>query len=197
MKTLSLVPFVALMATTEAATPKPIPVRTVEKVDLTRYLGEWFEIARLPNRFQRTCRGDVRVQYVQRRDARLDVINRCRTAEGTKEAKGVARVVDAKTSAKLKVRFAPAILSFISAVWGDYWILGLGDDYAWAVVGSPNRKYLWILSRTPTLEPMQWTAAIAVARANAFDVDQLAMTLQSSDKGAVQPFSLTCVSLAK
>src|SRR5512147_2865180 len=88
-------------------------VRTVDRVDLDRYLGEWVEIARFPNRFQRTCAGDVRATYVRRADGRIDVINRCRTTDRSViEARGVARVVDARTSAKLKVRFAPAFLSF-------------------------------------------------------------------------------------
>lgn len=101
------------------------PVRTVETVDLSRYVGDWFEIARFPNRFQRRCIKDVRASYVRRSDGRIEVINRCRVADGTvTEARGIARVVDERTSAKLKVRFAPAVLSFLPMVWGDYWILG-------------------------------------------------------------------------
>ena len=98
-----------------------------------------FEIARFPNRFQRRCVGDVRARYVRRSDGRIDVINRCRATDGTvTEARGIARVVDERTSAKLKVRFAPAVLSFLPMVWGDYWIIGLAADYSWAVVGSPD-----------------------------------------------------------
>jgi apolipoprotein D and lipocalin family protein len=153
------------------------PVRTVEAVDLSRYVGTWFEIARFPNRFQRRCVGDVRASYVRRSDGRIDVINRCRAADGTvTEARGIARVVDERTSAKLKVRFAPAVLSFLPMVWGDYWILGLAADYSWAVVGSPDRTYLWILARTAQLPPEQFAAALATARANGFDVDRLVTT---------------------
>lgn len=152
-------------------------VRTVDKVDLNRYLGVWFEIARFPNSFQRSCAGDVRATYAMRADGRIDVINRCRTADGEmKEARGVARVVDARTNAKLKVRFAPAALTFLPFVWGDYWILGLADDYSWAVVGSPDRKYLWILSRTPSLDPERHEAALAAATDNGFDVSRLETT---------------------
>jgi apolipoprotein D and lipocalin family protein len=158
----------------------------VDYVDLTRYVGEWFEIARLPNRFQRTCTGDVLARYASRPDGRLDVVNQCRTVDGPIQAQGVARIVDTRTSAKLKVRFAPAMLSFIPWVWGDYWILGLADDYAWAVVGSPDRAYLWILSRTPTLSAAQWAAATAVARANGFDVERLVMTAQSRAAGGAR-----------
>ena len=154
-----------------------VPVRTVEAVDLNRYVGDWFEIARFPNRFQRRCVGDVRARYVRRSDGRIDVINRCRATDGTvTEARGVARVVDERTSAKLKVRFAPAVLSFLPMVWGDYWIIGLAADYSWAVVGSPDRAYLWILARAQRLPAEQFAAATATARANGFDVDRLVTT---------------------
>ena len=120
--------------------PQPAgPVRTVPAVDLNRYAGEWFEIARVPNRFQRDCVGEVRARYTRRADGRIDVLNQCRTATGRNEANGIARVVDERTFAQLKVRFAPAALSFLPFVWGDYWIIGLADDYSWAVVGSPDR----------------------------------------------------------
>jgi apolipoprotein D and lipocalin family protein len=126
------------------------PVRTVPSVNLDRYLGDWFEIARFPNRFQDDCVSDVTASYARRADGRLDVVNRCRVSDGgLKEATGVARVVDGKTSARLKVRFAPAVLSWLPFVWGDYWIIGLAEDYTWAVVGSPDRAYLWVLSRSP------------------------------------------------
>lgn len=155
------------------------PVRTVEKVDLERYLGEWYEIARFPTRFQRRCAGDVRATYARREDGRIDVLNRCRDEDGgVTEAHGIARVVDERTSAKLKVRFAPAFLSFLPFVWGDYWVLGLADDYSWAVVGSPDREYLWILSRTPAMSPADFEAARARARENGFDVDRLQKTPQ-------------------
>jgi apolipoprotein D and lipocalin family protein len=157
------------------------PVRTVDAVDLDRYLGDWFEIARFPNRFQRACMGDVCATYARRSDGRIGVVNRCRATDGHLiEAQGVARIVDARTSAKLKVRFAPAVLSFLPLVWGDYWIVGLADDYSWAVVGSPDRAYLWILARTSTLETARLDAARAAARANGFDIDRLAMTRHTS-----------------
>jgi apolipoprotein D and lipocalin family protein len=160
-----------------AAVLQPAPVRTVAAVDLDRYLGEWFEIARFPNRFQRACAGDVRATYARRPDGRIDVVNRCRAADGhVIEAQGVARVVDARTSAKLQVRFAPAVLSFLPFVWGDYWIVGLADDYSWAVVGSPDRAYLWILARSRAMTTADLDAARAAARASGFDTDRLVMT---------------------
>jgi apolipoprotein D and lipocalin family protein len=159
------------------------PVRTVEAVDLDRYAGDWFEIARYPNRFQRGCAGDVTASYSRRDDGRIDVSNRCRTADGAISAHGIARVADRKTRAKLKVRFAPGFLSFLPFVWGDYWVIGLGEDYSWAVVGSPDRKYLWILSRTPVLDPASYADALEAAHANGFDPDRLVKTSQSDRAG--------------
>jgi apolipoprotein D and lipocalin family protein len=156
-------------------------VQTVRSVDLDRYVGDWFEIARFPNRFQQKCVGDVKARYAKRADGKIDVANTCRTTDGTSEAAGVARVVDTSSFARLQVRFAPAALSFLPFVWGDYWILGLGPDYSWAVVGTPDRKYLWILSRTARLDHGSYAAALDVARLNGFDVDRLVPTSQSSD----------------
>jgi lipocalin/uncharacterized protein YbjT (DUF2867 family)/ligand-binding SRPBCC domain-containing protein len=155
---------------------KPASVRTVPFVDLDRYLGDWFETARLPNRFQRECVGDVRATYGRRSDGLLDVVNWCRTAEGETEARGVARIVDERASAKLKVRFAPAWLSWLPMVWGDYWIIGLAPDYSWAVVGDPSRNYLWILARTPRLDDESIEAALLLARTNGYDVERLVRT---------------------
>jgi apolipoprotein D and lipocalin family protein len=154
-------------------------VQTVDAVDIDRYVGSWFEIARFPNSFQDECIGDVTARYATRSDGRLDVINRCRTENGPIEARGIARIVDTETRARLKVRFAPAVLSFLPFVWGDYWILGLERDYSWAVVGSPDREYLWILARTPALDWEDYTLALATASANGFAVERLIQTNQS------------------
>jgi apolipoprotein D and lipocalin family protein len=165
------------------ASPAPAQngaVTTVERVDLDRYVGRWYEIARFPNRFQRRCMGDVQATYTRRSDGRIDVVNECRTENGgTDTARGIARVVDERTGAKLKVRFAPAWLSWLPWVWGDYWIIGLADDYSWATVASPDREYLWILSRTPRLDAEALAAARARAAANGFEIDRLVATSQS------------------
>ena len=156
------------------------PVKAVLSVDLDRYLGRWFEIARFDNRFQRKCAGEVTAEYAKRSDGRLDVVNRCRLASGEMTtAAGVARIVDPATRSTLKVRFAPAFLSWIPAVWGDYWIIGLADDYSWAVVGTPDHEYLWVLSRTAAMEPTQYRRALDIARANGFDEGRLRLTTQS------------------
>jgi len=128
--------------------PKQPPLQVVPSVDLERYQGLWYEIARYPNRFERGCVGAT-AEYTLKDDGTVRVINRCRTEtlDGPlQEAKGKAWVVDPQTNARLKVRF----------FWpftGDYWVLDLGDDYSYAVVGDPCRRYLWILAREPALEP--------------------------------------------
>ena len=168
-----------LLAMSLAAAGQTAPAVTpVASVDLQRYVGTWFEIARYPAWFQRKCVGGVTATYATRPDGRIDVTNRCRTADGISTARGIARIVDPATNAKLKVRFAPGALSFLPFVWGDYWILALGPDYSWALVGTPDRKYLWLLSRTPTLDDTQYRAAVDRAIANGFDATRLVRTPQ-------------------
>ncbi len=128
------------------------PVITVEKVDLERYAGKWYEISKLPNRFQRQCIADTTAEYAIRADGRIDVINRCKKkGNAFDEARGVARIVDTASNAKLKVSFVRFLWRWW--FWGDYWIIGLGRDYDYAIVGTPNRKYGWVLSRTPEMDP--------------------------------------------
>jgi apolipoprotein D and lipocalin family protein len=157
------------------------PLRVVETVDLTQYAGRWYEAARLPNKFQAQCAADVVVHYAVRPDGRLDVVNRCRTAAGkVDEARGIGRKAgDGTSNSRLEVRFAPAILSFLRSVWGDYWIIGLGPEYTWAVVGTPSRESLWILSRTPQMSATSYDRAIEIARANGFDVKKVVKTTNS------------------
>ena len=145
---LALLAFCAGAATSSAAVPPP-PV--VEHVDLERYLGDWYEIKKLPNRFQAQCAGNTMATYRARDDGRLDVINRCLTGAGNwKQANGVARVTDPLTNAKLEVSFVQ--LFGWNLFWGDYWILDLAPDYGYVIVGHPQRRYGWILSRTPVLD---------------------------------------------
>lgn len=175
--------FVALAGTgrTDGAQDPP---HTVPQVDLSRYVGRWFELARLPNSFQEQCVSDVTATYQSRSDGLLDVINRCRTPDGeVDEAVGVARVADETSKAKLEVRFAPAYLSFLPIVWGDYWVLALDPGYRWAVVGTPDRQNLWILARDPGLAESDYAAALARAQAQGFDVGRVMRT----DHGANAP----------
>ncbi len=122
-------------------------VQTVAHVDLNRYAGLWYEIGRYPNSFQKGCR-DSTAMYTARPDGEIDVLNSCRDEQDDRlrEAKGRAWVVDKTSNARLKV-------SFFWPFRGDYWIIDLGREYEYAVVGTPNRQYLWILSRTPEMHP--------------------------------------------
>ena len=154
-------------------------VRSIAAVDLTRYAGKWYEIARYPNWFQRHCVADVTAEYTPEPDGRIRVVNRCRKADGTMDsAEGVAKRTPGAPASQLRVRFAPAVFSFIPAIWGDYWIIGLAPDYSYAVVGDPSRKYLWILSRTPRLEHAAYAEALDTVKANGFDPNRLEPTKQ-------------------
>jgi len=145
--TASLIAFSAPETTMAQSAPGSEP-ETVEHVDLDRYMGTWYEFARLPNRFQSQCTRNVTAEYTLQADGKVRVVNRCETEAGSvDEATGIARVVDETTNAKLEVSFV-RILGF-SLFWGDYWVIGLGDDYDWAVVGHPNREYGWLLVRNP------------------------------------------------
>lgn len=164
-----------------AAEPQTAKPQTVEHVDLARYAGHWYELARYPNRFETQCAREVTADYAQRPDGRIDVRNRCIKADGSvDEALGVARVVDAASNARLKVRFAPAWLSWLPVVWGDYWVLDLAPDYGYALVGDSARDYLWLLARTPTLPESTWQHIEARAREQGFDPARLQRTAQTA-----------------
>jgi apolipoprotein D and lipocalin family protein len=123
------------------------PLQTVDHVDLQRYLGTWYEIARYPNRFERNCDSDTTARYSLRGDGKIEVVNSCRKPNGeTKSVHGAAKIVDPVSNAKLKV-------TFFWPFSGDYWVVALGKNYEYAVVGEPSRRYLWVLSRTPHLDP--------------------------------------------
>lgn len=152
---------------------------TIPALDLPRYLGEWYEIAKFPNRFQRKCAGFTKATYSALPDGRVRVENRCRLADGgTDVAIGVARQVGAANSPRLKVRFAPALLSFLPMVWGDYWIIDLDREYGLAAVSEPKREYLWILSRTPTVDKAAYDALVARLSGQGLDVRKLVRTPQ-------------------
>jgi apolipoprotein D and lipocalin family protein len=144
------------------------PLQVVPQVDVKRYLGSWYEIARYPNRFQKGC-VDSRADYRLRPDGDIRVLNTCRkdNPEGpVKSAEGRAWIVDKNTNAKLKVRF----------FWpfsGDYWIIDLGENYEYAVVGEPKRKYLWILSRRPAMDPESYQEILERLKEKGYDPGKL------------------------
>jgi apolipoprotein D and lipocalin family protein len=148
-------------------------LEVVPSVDLNRYTGQWYEIARYPHKFQEGCVGS-RAEYTLRRDGKLSVLNECHEESLSgkiRKAEGTARVVDKKTNAKLKVIF----------FWpfsGDYWIIDLGRDYEYAVVGHPERTYLWILSRAKKMDKDLYREILGRLTAKGYDVTKLVMTPQ-------------------
>lgn len=148
MKASFVVPVIALLV--GCATPQQ-ELPTQSGVDLKEYVGMWYEQARLPNRFQKDCVGDVKAVYTLHPDNTIGVTNQCRTQDGSTkiaEAEGrLSKVADPRDPAKLEVRFAPEWTSWLPMVWGDYWIIKLSGDYQYSLVGTPDRKYLWVLAR--------------------------------------------------
>ncbi|HMB71469.1 MAG TPA: lipocalin family protein [bacterium] len=152
------------------------PVIAVDSVDLERYAGLWYEIAKVPNRFQDQCVSGTTARYALREDGRIDVLNRCVEEDGgLDEAEGVAKVVDS-SGAKLKVSF----VSFLGwrPFWGDYWVIGLDDEYRWAIVGTPDRNYGWVLARTPSLPPEALDGILTVLERNGYRRDAFEMSPQ-------------------
>lgn len=151
---------------------KPIP--TVASVDLARYAGTWYEIARLPMWFQRHCI-DSKATYTIRQDGKIGVHNECLADSGkVDQADGVATVVDPKTNARLAVTFDNWFARLVGPPpHGNYWILDLDPDYQVAMVGTPNRRYLWILSRTPYLDTSVYQRMIAKAQNLGFPISDL------------------------
>ena len=165
--------FLLALASCAHAGPAAPPLRTVGRVDLSRYAGTWYEIAAIPQSFQKGCVATT-ATYTLRPDGEVDVLNRCRKERldgEEKSAKGRAWVVDSETNAKLKV-------SFFWPFRGDYWIVDLDPDYRWAVVGHPDRTYGWILSRTPGMDEKTYEAILGRLREQAYDTARFGRTLQ-------------------
>ena len=163
---------VSLGSASAESTTRP-PLRTVDSVDLSRYSGTWYEIARYPNRFQRDCQSDTTAEYTLRKDGKVQIVNSCRQKDGkTKTARGTAKVADKTTNTKLRV-------TFFWPFYGDYWVIGLSPDYRYAIVGEPKRKYLWVLSRTPEMDGSTYAEVLDQIRAAGYDPSKLIKTRQS------------------
>jgi apolipoprotein D and lipocalin family protein len=163
----------AFAADSASAAAEKKPLEVVPYVDLQKYLGTWYEIATIPQSFQKGCVGST-AEYILRPDGDITVINTCRqgTLDGkVRKAKGKAWVVDKTTNAKLKVRF----------FWpftGDYWVIGLDADYKWAIVGHPGRGYLWILSRAPQMDDALYNELLRLIADKGYDLAKIKKTLQ-------------------
>lgn len=159
-------------------------LRSIDRLDLGRYLGRWYEISRYPNAFQKQCVSDSVARYALLPDGDVQVVNRCILSSGrVQEAVGRAYRVGAEGSAKLKVRFAPQWLSWLPMVWGDYWVVDLDDAYELVAISEPSRQYLWVLSRSPKVDDARYAALLGRLKVLGFEVDRLVPTAQT---GAIE-----------
>jgi apolipoprotein D and lipocalin family protein len=150
------------------------PLEVVPHVELNRYLGKWFEIARLPANFQDGC-NQTTATYTLNDDGSVSVLNECVKNGKLKRAKGKAKIVDKITGSKLKV-------TFFWPFYGDYWIINLGKNYDYSVVGTPDRKYLWVLSRTPQMDDKLFSQLMEFAKSKGFETQKLIISSHSNQK---------------
>ncbi len=170
---LSLLPFALISAC--AGKPGPVGNNAVPEpakaVELDRYLGKWFEMARYEAPFQKGCDG-VTADYSLRKDGKIKVINSCTKEGKTTTAKGKAKIVEGSGNAKLKV-------SFFGPFYGDYWVLDRAEDYSWAIVGEPSGRYLWMLTRQAQPEPQVRARIEARVKELGYDWSLVRVTDQS------------------
>ena len=156
-----------------AIATKNKPLKTVNHVDLEKYLGKWYEIAKFPQGFEKDCT-NVTADYSLRDDGKVSILNSCLKDGEPKVAEGIASIDDKTSNAKLDVQFQ----------WpfsGKYWIIALAPDYSYAVVGHPNRKYLWILNRKPAMDSMTYNHLVLLAAGRGFDIRKLVKTVQDME----------------
>ncbi len=169
-----------LGATTMAYAQKE-SLPTVEKVELDRYLGTWYEVARKPLYFQNKCDRNVTATYTLNENGNIKVDNRCIKKDGTQTTSvGEAFVQNAPYNTKLKVSFLPEFIRWIPVVRGDYWVLKLDDNYQTVLVGEPKRKYMWVLSRTPQPDQAVVNEYLEYAKSVGYDLSDLIRTKQTT-----------------
>lgn len=169
-KTAALTLAAALLYAAPAFANEP---QTVAQVDIPRYMGTWHEIARLPMRFQDDCARAVQAHYTLNPDQSVRVDNSCRKADGSlMQVEGLAKTEDGSGS-KLRVSFLPKAIRWLPVGRAQYWILRLDEDYRYALVGTPDRKYLWVLSRQPDMDEQQLQSYLQTAREQGYDLKDL------------------------
>jgi len=186
MKRLITISFTIILATLSffAQSTKETAVQTVPSVDLNKYSGTWYEIAKYPNKFQKNCVGNTTATYTLKGEGKIEVLNRCLEKDGTtKAAKAAGKVNDKQTNAKLKVRFAPGFTTFLPFVWADYWVIDLAKDYSYAVVATPDRDYFWILSRTAEIKDSVYQDILRRAEQQGFVPGKVVKTPQGVETG--------------
>jgi apolipoprotein D and lipocalin family protein len=174
--------FLALsVAAASAFAQNPAPLTTVPSIELARYQGVWHQVALYPNRFQKMCASNTRATYALEEGGTVKVTNQCLSADGKEvQAVGQARHAGSAqitggqlTPPQLQVRFAPAWLSWLPMVWGNYWVIQLAPDYRYAVVGEPNREFLWVLARDTQLSAPDWSAIESRLKEQGYDPTKL------------------------
>ena len=155
-------------------------VKSIPEFDVSRYMGTWYEISKLPNWFQRKCVQGTQARYKVLGPTQIEVNNKCTTASGEEiQAIGLARPNGSGRPAQLEVRFAPEWTAWLPMVWGAYWVLDLDSDYQLAAVGDPSKSYLWILSRTPQVSAERYDAVLQRLNVMGFDITKLEKTRQN------------------
>jgi apolipoprotein D and lipocalin family protein len=184
MRKLKQVAIAAAALAMAASAGADAPLRTVGHVDLERYLGLWYSVSRIPQVFEKDCAGGTTATYTLLDNGDIGVKNACYRADGTiMIANGRAWVTDKQTNARLKVSFVPVpLLRRLFA--GDYWIIDLGQDYEYAVVGHPDRSYGWILSRTPELPDQVMDGIMERLEKNGYDISKFEAVNQRDYHGA-------------
>ena len=174
-------------AQSQSSEASPAPLESIASLDVPRYMGTWYEVAKYPNWFQKRCIANTSATYAVQPNGMLQVLNRCQKEDGSiTDALGEAKQVGDTNSPKLKVRFAPAWLSFLPFVWGNYLVIDLDPQYQLAAVSEPSRKYLWILSRTQTVEPKAYEALMQRLKQQGFNLDAIEISKQTTEKPVTQ-----------
>lgn len=164
-----------------------VPVETAEFIDLQKYVGKWYEVASIPQFFQRKCARNTVAEYAFAEKGRIQVLNSCENSEGERiSAEGRAKVVDQETNSKLKVTFVK-LGGWIFVPGGNYWILDVDPNYEVALVGDPSREYAWILSRTPSLSKEKMVIAEAFFRAQGYDTCLIQTSAQTEGLSQREP----------
>lgn len=154
-------------------------VQTVDSVDLQKYIGKWYEVASIPQSFQKKCVGNTVAEYSFAEEGLIAVVNSCDTKSGKRSiATGRAQVVDTATNSKLKVTFVKFI-DWIFAFGGKYWILDLDANYSYALIGDPTRSYAWILSRQPYISVAQLLTLELKFREQGYDTCKILTSIQT------------------
>lgn len=166
------------MATMAYAQTKPL--QTVEKVELDKYLGVWYEVARKPLYFQNKCDYDVTATYTLNENGNVVVDNRCYSKDGKlAQSVGEAFIENAPFNSKLKVSFLPEAIRWLPFGRGDYWVLKLDENYQTVLVGEPRRKYMWVLSRTPQPDQAVVNEYLEYAKSLGYDLGDVIHTKQT------------------